>query len=139
MLDARADGKRVCLPMIDPRRPGKMHLGRVDPGTMLLPNRFGILEPCRRSAVRVPLNRVDAVMVPLVAFDDNGNRLGMGAGYYDRLLRRRQALVGLRLPEARGGRDATPGGVVQNVAVDRRCLREAFCLQARAIPRCGTR
>jgi len=87
---ASANGKRVCLPMIDPCRPGEMDLGYLDPGTRLLPNRFGIPEPWRRSTVQAPLTQIDVVLVPLVAFDETGNRLGMGAGYYDRLLQRRQ-------------------------------------------------
>lgn len=87
---ASANGKQLCLPMIDPRRPGVMALGHLGSGTRLLPNRFGILEPWRRSTVQLPLTQIDVVLVPLVAFDDAGNRLGMGAGYYDRLLQRRQ-------------------------------------------------
>ncbi len=48
-------------------------------------NRFGILEPHVDAAEFDP-RTVDAVLVPGLAFDLNGNRLGYGAGYYDRLL-----------------------------------------------------
>ena len=82
-------GKRFCLPMIDRRRPGTMNLGYFNQRTTLLPDRWGILEPHQRSTMRVPLQQIDVVLLPLVAFDLAGNRLGMGAGYYDRLLQHR--------------------------------------------------
>ena len=53
--------------------------------TTLRNNRYGILEPdptLEQPAALEP----NVVLVPLVAFDDNGNRLGMGGGYYDRYL-----------------------------------------------------
>lgn len=89
MQRAGSVGKKLCLPIIDPHGSRSMSLGYFRPGTVLLPNRFGILEPCRRMTPRVPLGCIDIVLVPLVGFDDRCNRLGMGAGYYDRFLRRR--------------------------------------------------
>lgn len=89
MQSASAAGKNLCLPIIDPRRRGTMTFGHFRSGSVLLMNRFGILEPCRRMTGRVPLRQVDMMLMPLVGFDDQGNRLGMGAGYYDRLLHRR--------------------------------------------------
>ena len=46
-------------------------------------NRFGIREPV--DAVEIPLAAVDLVLVPLVGWDRNGGRLGMGASFYDRM------------------------------------------------------
>ncbi|MEO1132360.1 MAG: 5-formyltetrahydrofolate cyclo-ligase, partial [Cyanobacteria bacterium J06639_1] len=51
----------------------------------LAPGKFGIHEPSA-SAPRVNLDRVDAVLVPALACDCQGYRLGYGGGYYDRLL-----------------------------------------------------
>ncbi len=58
----------------------------------LEPGPFRLLEP---RGPAVPLNTVDIVVVPGLAFDKNGGRLGYGAGYYDRCLADFQgALVG---------------------------------------------
>jgi 5-formyltetrahydrofolate cyclo-ligase len=54
-------------------------------GTVLLPNRFGIPEP-PASAPLCALPDLDIIFMPLVAFDKQGHRLGMGAGYYDKTL-----------------------------------------------------
>ena len=47
-------------------------------------NRYGICEPVLPYGRRVPLRTLSAVFMPLTAFDAQGNRLGMGGGYYDR-------------------------------------------------------
>jgi 5-formyltetrahydrofolate cyclo-ligase len=62
--------------------------------TDLAPNRFGILEPRPLQAQFVALSELNGVLVPGVAFDRYGTRLGMGRGFYDRAL---QAYQGLKI------------------------------------------
>ena len=51
----------------------------------IVPGKFGVREPAARCA-EIPLDKFDLVLVPGMAFDLHGNRLGRGRGFYDRLL-----------------------------------------------------
>lgn len=79
---ALAHGKQIFLPCI--QADGHMRFKRWTPGTPMLRNRFGILEPHARARAYLPPQALDMVLMPLVGFDPRGNRLGMGGGYYDR-------------------------------------------------------
>jgi len=77
-------GCRLALPVLKGENGYDMdfHAWRED--TVLAANRYGILEP--RSTEPLPVAGFDMLLMPLVGYDRSGNRLGMGAGYYDRCL-----------------------------------------------------
>ncbi|WP_373511537.1 5-formyltetrahydrofolate cyclo-ligase [Persicitalea sp.] len=54
--------------------------------TTLLYNRWGIEEPNPETSQFIKVQSIDAVLVPLLAFDRQGHRVGYGGGYYDRFL-----------------------------------------------------
>lgn len=90
---ACAMGKTIYLPVLSAIHHNRMHFLPYAPGDTLMVNQFGIPEPVLRSRRVTPLTQLDLVLTPLVGFDEQGNRLGMGGGFYDRTfayLRRRQ-------------------------------------------------
>jgi 5-formyltetrahydrofolate cyclo-ligase len=85
LLQHAADLKRQCfLPVLHPFRPGRLWFTRWRPGDRLVRNRFGIPEPLIGPDKLVAARRLDLVIVPLLGFDDECHRLGMGGGFYDR-------------------------------------------------------
>ncbi|WP_245961404.1 5-formyltetrahydrofolate cyclo-ligase [Thalassotalea euphylliae] len=79
-------GKRVVLPVLHPFTPGHLLFLQYTPSTLMLSNRFGIPEPRLDVTKVVPVSSIDIIFTPLVAFDKDGHRLGMGGGFYDRTL-----------------------------------------------------
>jgi 5-formyltetrahydrofolate cyclo-ligase len=92
----------VHLPVITNHRTHRMRFARFERGAELRRNRYGISEP-KPDAGFVRVQHLDLIVVPLVAVDARGARLGSGAGFYDRCLRhlrsarrwRRPRLIGL--------------------------------------------
>lgn len=77
-------GKRCFLPVLHPLGQRRLYFVSWREGEPLVRNRFGIPEPRLRRPV--PTWSLDLILVPLVAFDARGNRLGQGGGFYDRTL-----------------------------------------------------
>ncbi|MFU9135548.1 5-formyltetrahydrofolate cyclo-ligase [Erwinia tasmaniensis] len=84
--ELRRRGKQVYLPVLHPFSAGQLLFIRYEPSTPLTPNRLGIPEPPLDIRNLATLSELDVLMVPLVAFDALGQRLGMGGGFYDRTL-----------------------------------------------------
>jgi 5-formyltetrahydrofolate cyclo-ligase len=80
---ALRSGKTVALPRYHPG--GGVYHAAEYRGEPLERKQFGVREP-DLSAPEVPLNQLDFLLVPGVAFDRSGRRLGRGKGFYDRLL-----------------------------------------------------
>jgi 5-formyltetrahydrofolate cyclo-ligase len=92
-------GKYLYLPTVLPN--GQLIFKHFHIANSLLKNSYGIPEPVSKGSR--PAYDLDIVLMPLVAFDKQGNRLGMGGGYYDKtfafikqdLWRKKPLLVGL--------------------------------------------
>ncbi|WP_422139784.1 5-formyltetrahydrofolate cyclo-ligase [Endozoicomonas sp. ALC020] len=76
--------KFCYLPVLDQEQPEKMYFQLYRPNTRMVENRYGIAEPELDLEKTVKAEALDLVLMPLTGFDEQGNRLGMGAGYYDR-------------------------------------------------------
>jgi 5-formyltetrahydrofolate cyclo-ligase len=94
LADAFASGKRVLYPAVCGAH---MVLRRIETVEALQEGAFGILEPCPTGDEH-QADEPDLILVPGVAFDETGHRLGHGKGFYDRFLHhpgRTAHLVGL--------------------------------------------
>lgn len=76
--------KNVLVPYVDKDK--LIQISRINSFDDLEPKTFGILEPKEDKIKNFDINELDLVIVPGIAFDKNGHRIGYGYGYYDRLL-----------------------------------------------------
>ena len=84
----RLAGHHMALPVIHPEEKGLMDLYSYEKPEDLILNRFKIPEPVVSAENLVQPHKLEVVIVPLVGFNEKGERLGMGGGYYDRMLKK---------------------------------------------------
>ena len=78
---ALADGKQVFLPNLEQKT---LRFAPYFPGQKMRSNRFRLPEPDVEEEGMLAPGELDLVLAPLVVFDANRNRIGMGGGFYDR-------------------------------------------------------
>lgn len=81
---AEMQQKQFYLPVIDPSDNKVMSFYLHNKNEPLTKNRYGIKEPITEGKHPIELHELDIVFVPLVGFDKHCNRIGRGAGYYDK-------------------------------------------------------
>jgi 5-formyltetrahydrofolate cyclo-ligase len=119
------DGKTIILPRVVGSQV-RLHL--VDNSEVLVAGSFGILEPAPNAPVA--LARADIILVPGLAFDLSGVRLGRGGGFYDRLLTNFEGLrVGVCFEES----------VLERIPAEPHDARMDFLMTPGGIISCGTR
>ncbi|HJJ36729.1 MAG TPA: 5-formyltetrahydrofolate cyclo-ligase [Methanocorpusculum sp.] len=79
-----AAGKTIVVPIIE-KETHTLRLSRLRSVSALRPSTFNVPEPIG-SEIPIDASAVECVILPMVGFDRTGNRLGYGAGYYDRFL-----------------------------------------------------
>ncbi len=118
---------QIAVPRVIPGTKEMEHF-LLTPKTKLIQNRWKIPEPDPETSLKIEPQTLDAVFIPLLAFDNKGFRVGYGGGYYDRFLvqcRPDVIKIGLSFFEAIGQIDdldsfdvamnycVTPFGVIQ--------------------------
>lgn len=76
---------KIVIPRTDFKNYSMEHIEYDHMHSVLRKNHFNIPEPIYGHSV--PVNQIDVVFVPLLAFDKEGNRIGYGGGFYDRFLK----------------------------------------------------
>lgn len=80
--------KRFCFPVTDLEKKELFAYEVKNLEEDFVRGPFGVMQPDIKRTKRVDIGEIDMVIIPGIAFDRSGNRLGRGAGFYDRFLRK---------------------------------------------------
>ena len=86
LLEVLREGRCVTVPRVDQKTKSLVSIQIQNPEEDLISGTYGIMEPRTKLAHPFDVERLDLVLVPGIAFDKTGRRLGRGKGYYDRFL-----------------------------------------------------
>lgn len=86
-----AIGKRVVVPIIE-RETRSLRLSYLPNPLSLVKSTFNVPEPIGNEIPAIPRD-IEVAIVPMIAFDAKGHRLGYGAGYYDRFLKKNPHII----------------------------------------------
>ena len=86
IIEIALQSKRVALPVV---KGHDIFASEITATTFLHSGKFNILEPVKHKAL--PPGEIDVVVIPGIAFDAKGNRVGYGHGYYDKFLAKTKA------------------------------------------------
>lgn len=102
ITQAIADNKKICVPYCAEADLGIMAAVQLTGLADLVIGKHNIRTPEPKNLTVINPSELDLIIVPGVAFDSQGKRLGMGAGYYDRFLPKAEkaALIGAAWPDA---------------------------------------
>ena len=78
--------KTIVVPVVDKER-RCLILSKLESWNDLEVGSYNILEPKKDKIIEIDLDNIDLIIVPGVGFDEKGNRIGHGKGYYDKLLK----------------------------------------------------
>jgi 5-formyltetrahydrofolate cyclo-ligase len=92
--ELKAGRKKILVPFTDSGSQKRIYAAHLQDFDALVPGAFGILEPEIKKRYD---GKIDAVLVPGVAFDEKGNRIGRGKGCYDEFLARHNNVLKIGL------------------------------------------
>ncbi len=98
LLHAYNNNKHCYLPVLPKIAGQKMRFAPYHDGLVNKLNHFGISEPFYQARTMRAATKLDLVLMPLVGFDESGQRLGMGGGFYDRCFEFRRIRTRWRKP-----------------------------------------
>lgn len=125
LLTPWPSGKKIILPRV---AASGLSLHLVENSAELVEGSFGILEPCMNAPIAE--EKADIILIPGLAFDRSGVRLGRGGGYYDRLL---TGFHGVRLGVC------FEESVFERIPVEEHDVTMDFVMTPGGIISCGTR